>query len=103
MAERFNLTYTSGLILQAVAEGFAYGFHIIDHTGLPSGSIYPALRRLEAAGWIESLWDHKGAEKSGGPPRKYYRLTRTGRGHLNVLRDRYPLLEGTVKQHARSG
>jgi PadR family transcriptional regulator, regulatory protein PadR len=71
----------------------SYGFNIIDHTGLPSGTVYPALRRLEAAGLVESLWDYKGAEKSGGPPRKYYRLTALGRERLKVLRDRYRLLE----------
>lgn len=92
-----NLTYTSGLILQTVAQGLSYGFNIIDHTGLPSGTVYPALRRLESAGLVESLWDHKGAEKSGGPPRKYYRLTASGREHLKLLRDRYRLLEKMSK------
>jgi len=97
MPERFNLTYTSGLILQTIAQGLSYGFSIIDHTGLPSGTVYPALRRLESAGLVASLWDHRGAEKSGGPPRKYYRLTASGRERLHVLRDRYPLLEKMAK------
>ena len=97
MPVRINLTHTSGLILQAVAQGRSYGFNIIDHTGLPSGTVYPALRRLESAGLVESLWDHKGAEKSGGPPRKYYRVTASGRERLNLLRERYPLLEKMAK------
>jgi len=88
-----NLTYTTGVILHAVAIGKSYGFDIIDHTGLPSGTVYPALRRLESGGLLESLWDYKTAEKSGGPPRKYYRLTRQGRERLQALRARYPLLE----------
>src|ERR1044072_1939326 len=93
MSERVNLTYTSGLILQTIAQGLSYGFHIIDHTGLPSGTVYPALRRLESVGLIESIWDHENAEKSGGPARKNYRLTAEGRNHLKVLRGRFPLLE----------
>ena len=97
MPDRLNLTYTSGLILQAIAQGLSYGFNIIDHTGLASGTVYPALRRLESAGLVESLWDHKGAEKSGGPPRKYYRLTASGRERLKILRNRYRLLERMVK------
>jgi PadR family transcriptional regulator PadR len=97
MPERLNLTYTSGVILQTIAQGTAYGFSLIDHTGLPSGTVYPALRRLESVGLIESLWDHQGAEKSGGPPRKYYRLTAQGRERLKLLRDRYPLLEKMAK------
>jgi DNA-binding PadR family transcriptional regulator len=97
MPDRLNLTYTSGLILQTIAQGLSYGFNIIDHTGLPSGTVYPALRRLESAGLVESLWDHKGAEKSGGPPRKYYCLTALGRQRLKLLRDRYRLLEKMAK------
>jgi len=92
-----NLTYTSGLILHAVAMGQSYGFDIIDNTGLPSGTVYPALRRLESGGLLDSLWDHKNVEKSGGPPRKYYRLTRQGRERLEALRARYPLLEKTAE------
>jgi PadR family transcriptional regulator len=88
-----NLTYASGIILHSVAMGQSYGFDIIDSTGLPSGTVYPALRRLESGGLLESLWDHKNAEKSGGPPRKYYRLTRQGRERLKLLRARYPMLE----------
>jgi PadR family transcriptional regulator PadR len=97
MPDRLNLTYTSGLILQTIAQGISYGFNIIEHTGMPSGTVYPALRRLESVGLVESLWDHKGAEKSGGPARKYYRLTAAGREHFKRLCDRYPLLERRAK------
>ncbi len=92
-----NLTYASAVILEAIAERQTYGFQIIDGTGLPSGTVYPALRRMEAAELIESVWDHASAEESGGPTRKYYRLTGRGRQHLDVLRDRYPRLARTRK------
>lgn len=97
MPERLNLTYASAVILEAIAERRTYGFQIIDGTGLPSGTVYPALRRMEAAGLIESAWDHEGADKSGGPPRKHYAITRGGRKHLEVLRGRYPRLTQTSK------
>ncbi len=90
MSGRLNLTYASAVILEAITDGRTYGFEIIDGTGLPSGTVYPALRRMESAGLIESAWNHEGANKSGGPPRKYYRLTRSGRQHREALRDRYP-------------
>ena len=35
------------MILQAVDAGFVYGFSIMEMTGLPSGTVYPAMRRLE--------------------------------------------------------
>ena len=41
------LTYSSAVILRAVADGYLYGFDIIDMTGEPGGTVYPALRRLE--------------------------------------------------------
>ena len=89
MPERMNLTYASAVILDAIAQRKSYGFQMIDATGLPSGTVYPALRRMEAAGLIEAGWDYEAAEKSGGPARKHYRLTRGGVQHLEVLRGRY--------------
>ena len=44
---------------------------------LPEGSVYPALHRLERAGLLESAWD-----KSGGRPRRLYRITRRGKAEL---------------------
>src|SRR5688572_19862296 len=41
------LTYSSALVLQAIASGYRYGFDVMDVTGLPSGTVYPALRKLE--------------------------------------------------------
>jgi DNA-binding PadR family transcriptional regulator len=38
------------------------------------GTLYPALKRLELLGLLESYWQ----ESSDGPRRKYYRITKTG-------------------------
>ena len=97
MSDNQSLTYTTGLILWVITQGESYGFQIMDATGLPSGTVYPALRRLEAAGFIESGWSHRRVEQSGGPPRKHYRLTRQGRDRLAVLCERFPLLARTGK------
>ena len=51
------LSYAAAAVLQAVASGYQYGFDIIDITGLPGGTVYPALRRLEAAGYVNSKWE----------------------------------------------
>ena len=42
------LTYSSAVILQAISNGYLYGFDIIDMTGVPGGTVYPttALRRI---------------------------------------------------------
>lgn len=88
------LTYSSAVILQAVANGYLYGFDIIDVTGLPGGTVYPALRRLEDAGYLISKWEkHHIAQAEQRPPRKYYELTRPGQDALAEAVKRYRLLE----------
>lgn len=88
------LTYSSAVILQAVANGYLYGFDIIDVTGLPGGTVYPALRRLEDLGYLISKWEkHAIAQEESRPPRKYYELTRAGQDVLAEAIKRYRLLE----------
>ena len=88
------LSYSATAILQAVANGYQYGFDIMDVSGLPSGTVYPALRRLENAGFVESKWEkHQIAQKELRPPRKYYELTREGDEALAEAVKRYRLLD----------
>ena len=47
MARDSRLTHITALILQAIDSGFVYGFSIMEMAGLPSGTIYPAMRRME--------------------------------------------------------
>ena len=44
-------------VLHAVARGTSHGFDIIDETGLPGGTVYPALSRLERDGLVASSWE----------------------------------------------
>ena len=70
-------------VLHSVAAGCCYGFDIMDATSLPSGTVYPALSRLERAGFVTAKWeDHKKAQREKRPPRKYYAITRAGREKL---------------------
>lgn len=88
-----NLTFPTGLVLQAIARGCRYGFDIMDATGLPGGTVYPALRRLEAAGCLLSRWEAtEVAESQGRPPRCYYRLTPSGTALLQQAVDRFPAI-----------
>jgi DNA-binding PadR family transcriptional regulator len=74
-----HLSATAASVLQAVAGGVAYGFDIIDATGLPSGTVYPALSRLERDGHVTSAWeDESRAHEEGRPARRYYRTTASG-------------------------
>ncbi len=87
-----KLSHTSALILQTISQGYSYGFDIMDVTGLPSGTVYPALRRLEREELIKSKWEAE-ASVEDRPPRKYYRLTRLGNDVLAAAVKKYPLLE----------
>lgn len=104
MGESAKLSHTAAMILQAISAGFMYGFSIMETTGLPSGTVYPAMRRLERDGLIRSQWEKQSiADAEQRPARKYYKLTAAGRETLGALRKRYPLLERLVSsEEARS-
>lgn len=87
------LSYTMALTLQAIENGYGYGFDIMTITGLASGTVYPALRRLETADFVISRWERPSiAQKEQRPPRKYYEVTKLGRTVLAEARERFRLL-----------
>lgn len=73
------------LLLAVVADQPRHGYGIIeelrrrsgDAFDLPEGTVYPALHRLQDAGYLSSEWS-----RVGGRRRRTYRLTRKGRGAL---------------------
>lgn len=84
------LSYAALFVLQAIAKDHKFGFDVMDATGLPSGTVYPALRRLEAMGLVSSAWESDAAARSAARPRRrYYQLTRAGRTHLTEAEARY--------------
>jgi DNA-binding PadR family transcriptional regulator len=85
-----SLSDTALFILQALASGSRFGFEVMDATELPSGTIYPALRRLESMGLVDSAWESdETARRAGRPRRRYYELTAPGRARLADARARY--------------
>jgi PadR family transcriptional regulator len=74
------------LILRTLLPGPNHGHAIAKHIQrasedllqVESGSLYPALHRLEAKGWIEASWDLSDKGKRA----RYYRLTARGRKQL---------------------
>ena len=94
MAAETKLSHTAAMILQAVNAGYVYGFSVMEMTGLPSGTVYPAMRRLERDELIRSSWEQQTiADAEQRPPRKYYKLTRTGKVTLEASRKRYLLVK----------
>lgn len=88
MAKQTNLLQGTldMLILKAVSLGPLHGYGVLlriqqisgDRLEIQQGSLYPALYRLEHHGLIASEW----GESENKRKAKYYRLTATGRKHL---------------------
>ena len=81
------------LILRTLLTGPAHGHAIAKHIQRTSeellqvetGSLYPALHRLEAKGWIAAAW----ALSDKGKRARFYRLTSPGRKHLAAERSKW--------------
>ena len=66
-------------VLQAIAKGVSHGFDIMDAAGLPSGTVYPILGRLDRAGLVRSHWEAPTvAQREKRPPRRYYEISAAG-------------------------
>jgi len=76
------------LVLKALGPGELHGLGIsrrieqITHGTflVKPGSLFPALHRMEEAGWLSSFW----GESENNRRAKFYRLTRLGKGQLEV-------------------
>lgn len=89
-----RLTLPTAMVLMAVARNYCYGFDISDATGLPSGTVYPVLRRLEDAGLLRSRWESVlAARAEQRPPRRYYSVTGSGAQAIRDAAERYPTLQ----------
>ena len=65
-------------VLKALATA-RYGLDIMTVTGLPSGTVYPTLSRMETRGYVRGVWEPAAAAERGGRPRRrYYELTPAG-------------------------
>lgn len=81
MASKVRRTQTTLVVLRAFvdAPGEALsGAEIGRRTGIPSGSRYPLLDRLEKAGWLEGCWEDIDPRKAARPRSRFYGLTRLG-------------------------
>jgi len=88
-----ELSVGTVMVLHALARGHRYGFDVIEQTGLTSGTVYPALERLESRGFARSRWeDAEVAHEEKRPPRRYFEITDEGKAELIRALDRYKAL-----------
>jgi PadR family transcriptional regulator, regulatory protein PadR len=63
-----------------------------------AGSLFPALHRLEQAGWLASEWGESETRRRS----KFYRLTRTGRGRLQSETQRWERISLAIASALRA-
>jgi transcriptional regulator len=94
------------LVLRVLSGGEMHGWGIAqrlsiisqDALQLQEGTLYPALYRMEAKGWIQSEW----ASSENNRRAKYYKLTKVGRKQLEAQQeswDKLAALVARVMQH----
>jgi PadR family transcriptional regulator PadR len=66
-----------------------YGLELARRTGLKSGTVYPALGRLETDGWLRSQVEPVDPAAAGRPARRLYTLTGLGRERASATVQRY--------------
>ncbi len=95
VSEEFRITTKVARLLAVLLEdpqADRYGLNLMRATAQPSGTLYPILARLQAAGWVRAGWEEIDRSAEGRPPRRCYRLTPDGavaaRVELAALRER---------------
>lgn len=88
------------LVLKTLSRGPQHGYGIATHlqavTGdalrVEEGSLYPALHRMEQAGWITAEWDMTENNRKA----RFYRITRAGRQQLAAEQEKWNRLTEAV-------
>ena len=65
--------------------GYEISEYLSQHIDIADGTVYPLLRKLKADGLVTTYLQ----EESGGPPRKYYKLTQLGEDVYHMDRAEY--------------
>lgn len=76
-----RITLPTAAVLRQMLQdpnGTFYGMALAEATAFPSGTIYPILARLEAAGWVASFWEQEDPAVLERPRRRMYQLTGSG-------------------------
>lgn len=87
-------------ILASLARGRLYGLEILKVLSsetkltLAEGTVYPILSRLKQDGLVASEW----VEAEAGHPRKYYWLTKKGRGRAEAMANAWTEFAGNLTQ-----
>jgi transcriptional regulator len=88
------------LILQAIGEGELHGLGVARRIQqitqgtfeVKPGSLFPALHRMEEAGWLSSFW----GDSENNRRAKYYRRTKAGERQLGIETERWTTISRAI-------
>jgi PadR family transcriptional regulator, regulatory protein PadR len=90
-------------ILSMLEKADQYGYELAsilsDKVNISSGGVYPVLRRLKSEEYVDTYLE----ESSGGPPRKYFKLTEKGNGLRKELKDDWIMLKSNIDAFMQEG
>jgi len=86
MNSQFKKGVVEMCVLSLVSEKDRYGYELIEAISseieISEGTVYPILRRLTKEGYFNTYLE----ESTGGPPRKYYRVTPEGKKASSLMK-----------------
>ena len=102
MAEALNVQLKKGVLEMCVLallsgqDGYAYEIasHMSEAVGMGEGTIYPLMRRMQNDGLVSTYLQESGS----GPPRKYYKLTKSGANALKSQVSEWLVFETAVRK-----
>jgi PadR family transcriptional regulator PadR len=90
------------VVLSKIAQKDSYGYDIYqeisNNMAISESTIYPILRKMTKDGFTETYL----RESPGGPPRKYFRITKKGKNRLETLRVDWAKFQRVVNIMIRS-
>jgi PadR family transcriptional regulator PadR len=96
MNPQFNKGVIEMCILSLTQNKDRYGYELVEeiskYIDISEGSVYPILRRLSKEGYFETYLK----ESTEGPPRKYYKLSGSGREHIEKLQENWKVFSKKV-------
>jgi len=98
MNSQFKKGVVEMCVLSLVSEKDRYGYELIEAISseieISEGTVYPILRRLTKEGYFSTYLE----ESTGGPPRKYYKITTEGKTASEMMKTDWLEFSGKVKR-----
>jgi PadR family transcriptional regulator PadR len=102
MSESLQIQLKKGVLEMCVLallsgdDNYAYEIasRMADAVGMGEGTIYPLMRRMQNEGLVSTYL----VESGSGPPRKYYKITKSGRTALQQQRAEWTIFESAVRK-----